>query len=999
MALQKIKVPLELTTGIDTKIDEFNNVSFKNIENFRFNKPGALNKAPGYTIYNTNLLTLNASMPTITDGRAIYSLNNQLLLNTSKQSLTYDEVYGKWISKNFKNVNTATYTSSAQSSSITYVQTSEVEVFDRIANSTEPDFYVNSEYIVSTVSDPSASGVKISISTIDNKTKILDSYIPDLGTSGKLSETYTIRIAGIYQSKLYVCAFLNNATNLLIYIYDLTTPNVLPTTSSQNFDDFKVCDLDTSAGVVYVVGASSTTLRVGSYTISTSTFTSVNTTISQTITPKYIDMLSSVFKVTGPTAGNDNYTVSVSKSTLTTTTSLLNVGTGTLSTCTDGTNVYYNVNGTLTATDATDSTNILGGSYTLGSSYRGADSSIGKSVYNNGYIYYNIKVGEIIYANANYLTNFINSTLLTFKINISLVGTTPIDPELIGQSGYFNSIGLDEHNKMFFVDNAIYTGNVQLKEFFDIKDIPTNITTQINSWHIVKHEILEEKTQETYTDNYLIIPSSVPKMFDGENIVEAGFTCTPNLVNGSLGGSIGSGITIAQGVYGFATVFAWYDNLGNIHRSAPCYFTWNNSSPTYTDVGFTLRGLKATAKKNVFIEIYTTETDGEIYYKVPQNYSSSGGGITLNWNQIGVSSNEILYTNGGVLENDMPMYGIGSANFKNRVFIVNKDKINYSNNIESGQPITFNRDSTIVPSTEGGELLAAYGMDNVLVVFEQDGISILSGNGPNNLGQQSDYQPLQKIPSNVGLKDLNSVVRTPDGIMFKSNKGIYLLNRGLYVSYIGTAVEQYNNETILAATLLVDKNEVRFLTASRILIYDLDTKLWAIDTNINATPVDGVVHAGNYHYLTTSGYVYKNDPTVFKNNDYYYNGKLETNWITVSGISNSGGIARGQQGYQRLYSIYILGKHKSAHKLKVQIAYNYDESELYDVEATTIPGAVYQQEIRPNIQKCQAFKLIIEDTTQSGTGESFILSSIIMEVGVKSTLEKTTGDSNRFSTS
>lgn len=61
----------------------------------------------------------------------------------------------------------------------------------------------------------------------------------------------------------------------------------------------------------------------------------------------------------------------------------------------------------------------------------------------------------------------------------------------------------------------------------------------------------------------------------------------------------------------------------------------------------------------------------------------------------------------------------------------------------------------------------------------------------------------------------------PLGIMYKSNKGIYLLNRSLQVDYIGSPVEDYNSQNITSADLIQDKNRRRFLTSSGVtLVYD-----------------------------------------------------------------------------------------------------------------------------------------------------------------------------------
>ena len=81
----------------------------------------------------------------------------------------------------------------------------------------------------------------------------------------------------------------------------------------------------------------------------------------------------------------------------------------------------------------------------------------------------------------------------------------------------------------------------------------------------------------------------------------------------------------------------------------------------------------------------------------------------------------------------------------------------------------------------------------------------------------------------------------PLGLMFKSEKGIYLLGRDFKVVYIGAAVEAYNSMTITSATLLADTNEVRFTTMEgRTLVYDYFHNRWATFTG--QTAIDSVIY-------------------------------------------------------------------------------------------------------------------------------------------------------------
>ena len=81
-------------------------------------------------------------------------------------------------------------------------------------------------------------------------------------------------------------------------------------------------------------------------------------------------------------------------------------------------------------------------------------------------------------------------------------------------------------------------------------------------------------------------------------------------------------------------------------------------------------------------------------------------------------------------------------------------------------------------------------MDGRLVVFKRAVIQAITGAGPNDLGQGA-FNPPQAASTAIGTSIPGSVVAMPDGIMFQSSKGIWLLDRGLGLTYVGAPVEQY----------------------------------------------------------------------------------------------------------------------------------------------------------------------------------------------------------------
>ena len=329
---------------------------------------------------------------------------------------------------------------------------------------------------------------------------------------------------------------------------------------------------------------------------------------------------------------------------------------------------------------------------------------------------------------------------------------------------------------------------------------------------------------------------------------------------------------------------------------------------------------------------------------------------------------------------------------------------------------------SILVSQVGGDITALKAMDDKLVIFKQNAIFYLAGDGPNNLGEQDTFIEPQLISSDVGCAVKNSVVLTPFGIFFKTGKGIYLLTRSLSLDYVGADVEDYNNLTITKGDIYPKDNEVRFLTSEgQALVYNYYRKFWVLYGNHRGD--SSVVIGTDYYYVHKDG----NGNRVFKQNPEKYDDAgdpvelvLETGWINPF----------MKQGAMRVYKMLILGNYYSPHQLKVSVCYDYkdyysqtkvidvtDYTEVYsygepdqEIKSTGVvkgyygdPGGttgtyttaiayggknVMQYQVRVDFdqQKCEAFKIKIESEQQAGQlGRALGLSDLTFIVGTKGT--------------
>lgn len=513
------------------------------------------------------------------------------------------------------------------------------------------------------------------------------------------------------------------------------------------------------------------------------------------------------------------------------------------------------------------------------------------------------------------------------------------------------------------------------------------------------------KPQTSYMSNNLTISGGITETYDGARVVESGFNVWPEGI--SIQSTATTGGFLTNGNRSYVAIYKWTDNSGQDHLSAESealevVLTGGTSTQTVTVRVPTLR---LTKKNEVVIELYGTENAGTVYYKVTSNATPVLNDPAVDFVDIVVTisdanliSRETLYTTGGVLENIAPPSAAGMATVLNRVVLIGLEEPNtaqFSKLKTDGKPVEFNDDLQIYVDPVGGALTAVAELGGKTIFFEESAIFYVAGEGPNNTGEQDNWTKPELIDSTVGCIDPTSVVLTPEGLMFKSAKGIYLLNPGLGVSYIGAPVEEYNVLSISSAKVIGEVNQVRFTTSDgACLVYNYHLGLWATYTNHEALAAEVIGDA--YYYIRQDGSLYRENEVSFSDAGSPIKFKIETGWMSLNQI----------QGFQRVRDMLFIGDYKSPHKIRTQFAYNFVEA--YTQEKTTdsqdvidstpyggyspyglppeIPyggnGTAYQFSIDLKQQKCQTIRICIEDM-QSVPGEGFSLSALTFEVAGK----------------
>lgn len=358
---------------------------------------------------------------------------------------------------------------------------------------------------------------------------------------------------------------------------------------------------------------------------------------------------------------------------------------------------------------------------------------------------------------------------------------------------------------------------------------------------------------------------------------------------------------------------------------------------------------------------------------------------------------EPLYTNGGILENDPVATGGDLVVGKGRLFATHPSDGNvvlFSQERADGRAVEMPDGLQIRVDDAGGDIQALAVMDDALVIFKRGAIYFVAGPGPlANPELGGGFTAATLITSDVGCIAAKSIASTPMGLVFQSAKGIYLLDRGRSVSYVGAPVEQYNDQAIVRATLVEDTTQIRFLTDSgSTLLYDYLFGQWSTFTRHEGK--DALVLGGVYHYLRNDGAVFREASDSYADNGTRIPLVIDTAWIHVQDHL---------QGFQRIWHALILGTRQSAHTLRVSYRLDYEPSwsEPVAFDATTVGGTSYGEgaygagpyggssptpfQFRFHVgRKCQAIQFRFEDYEAAGVaGASFELTELTLTGGVK----------------
>lgn len=365
--------------------------------------------------------------------------------------------------------------------------------------------------------------------------------------------------------------------------------------------------------------------------------------------------------------------------------------------------------------------------------------------------------------------------------------------------------------------------------------------------------------------------------------------------------SNGAGALTPNGTYSWRAVLERIDGSGRRWRSAPSDVDTEQMGAAEDTATLTCSigaaWLRATAldfgtSSQFVLHVYRTAAGGSTLYRASPaqgaEYTTATGTLTFVdlLDDVQLVQREILYTDGGVLNNDCPPSCRFVRTTEDRVWLGGlweSNELQSSKIIVPGEPPQFSdlpAFRVVLPEPCTG---IAY-QDGTVVAFTRTAIYAIQGGGPNDQGQGAWESP-RCITRSSGCVNHLAIVETSVGIFYQSIRGIELLPRGFgEPQFVGVQVQDTLGATLVISAAVVSTGKdrtVRFCYGgANVLVWDMDTQAWSRDSY--SLPISGVCDTDNGAVFATIDPDSRSNAVFLLEDDAVATDESTTNAIEIS---------------------------------------------------------------------------------------------------------------------
>lgn len=302
-------------------------------------------------------------------------------------------------------------------------------------------------------------------------------------------------------------------------------------------------------------------------------------------------------------------------------------------------------------------------------------------------------------------------------------------------------------------------------------------------------KILKLYNAKHFTSDSSSISGGVLSVYDGQSASEYCFVDQPSIFTDA-----GTGTTNSRS---FVAVYEFKDRLGLSHFSKTSLVATVETDDSSVDIevtcptvtNHTMKDITSTSSDGtgIVVHLYASEVGGTQYNlvetkSIEETYVTFTVSMTASY-----TANAAFYrqpgTQGTSLDRHSALAASHVVRHKDRIFYSRGSNVYYSSFFVDGEAPWFHPAFQFFVPTGIGDITALASMDGILVIFKRNSIFVVDGDGPpENGGNGTEFSPPRQVMTEFGCIDARSLVYTPKGLMYRSARGIELLDRSLQVA-------------------------------------------------------------------------------------------------------------------------------------------------------------------------------------------------------------------------
>lgn len=478
-------------------------------------------------------------------------------------------------------------------------------------------------------------------------------------------------------------------------------------------------------------------------------------------------------------------------------------------------------------------------------------------------------------------------------------------------------------------------------------------------------------------DGSTIIAAAMPSVWDGTTLAECSPWHRPNVFVKTTGGS---GDDLTDGDYIVSAVLSWRDASGAFYRSFPATLrtaTMSSTNKMIIQVSAHPYVHDGAVQDSFDIEIYMTIAGGSAGPMYRQRIEATTKSV-LFWEFADVdqptasNNNPTIYTTAAAglpLPNQAPPAMYDVAIVQDRAWMINgerRSELWYTKpkvRSPSLGSISYEWSSELVMRlpTAAGRGQAVVENNGILTILCENGAWVVTGPGPDaSLTSGLEFNTPEQI-SDIACSSRDSVIRTPAGIMFRSNTRFAMIGpQGIRII---EEIDASSLGTIIPVLLRDSQEVIWFSSTGTHLVYNYSLDRWSQWSSV-AVPA---VIAGAYDPVSgLVNLVESSGNTVRQMNPATPSTTAQMSFVT--GHVNTG----GPQDDTTVTEVLIHAKNNASHGLSVTIQEDYGQGNSVtknfsasELNNCTVNGQ-YCVSVSPQEPSMRASKVTIAETDSAG---------------------------------